>query len=98
MEKRQRRTRAYRAAVILHELLRSADAGHRTALRFVLRRSSWPALLAGLQVQPARAAQPRPSARAPSAARAASGIQNCRERNLHDANACRDNAELRSRP
>lgn len=49
MEKRCQWPRAYRAAVILHELLRSADSGHRTALRFVLRRSSWPALLAGLQ-------------------------------------------------
>ncbi len=52
MEKRSRCPRAYRAAVILHELLRSADSGHRTALRFVLRRSSWPALLAGLRVPP----------------------------------------------
>ena len=43
------RARAYRAAVILHELLRSADSGHRTALRFVLRRASWPGLLADLQ-------------------------------------------------
>jgi GT2 family glycosyltransferase len=49
MEKRQQRPRAYRAAVILHELLRSADPGHRTALRYVLRRSSWPALVRGLR-------------------------------------------------
>jgi hypothetical protein len=40
MEKRRRLPRAYRAAVILHELLRCGDSGHRTALRFVLRRSS----------------------------------------------------------
>ena len=53
MEKRRQWPRAYRAAVVLHELLRSADSGHRTALRFVLRRSSWPALLAGLQAPPA---------------------------------------------
>jgi GT2 family glycosyltransferase len=49
MEKRRQRPRAYRAAVVLHELLRSADPGHRTALRYVLRRSRWPALVAGLQ-------------------------------------------------
>jgi N-acetylglucosaminyl-diphospho-decaprenol L-rhamnosyltransferase len=45
MEKHRRRSRAFRAAVVLHELLRSGDPGHRTALRYVLRRSSWPALL-----------------------------------------------------
>jgi N-acetylglucosaminyl-diphospho-decaprenol L-rhamnosyltransferase len=58
MEKRRRLPRAYRAAVILHELLRCADSGHRTALRFVLRRSSWPALLAGLQDPTARKSAP----------------------------------------
>jgi GT2 family glycosyltransferase len=47
MEKRGRRPGAYRAAVILHELLRSGDPGHRTALRAVLRRSRWPALPGG---------------------------------------------------
>lgn len=41
---------AYRAAVILHELLRSSDPAHRTALRAVLRRSSWPRLLGGVPV------------------------------------------------
>ena len=45
MEKHRRRPRAFRAAVILHELMRSRDPGHRTALRYVLRRSSWPTLL-----------------------------------------------------
>jgi hypothetical protein len=35
--------------VALHELLRSGDPGHRTALRYVLRRSQWPALIASLQ-------------------------------------------------
>jgi GT2 family glycosyltransferase len=63
MEKRRRLPRAYRAAVILHELLRSADSGHRTALRFVLRRSSWPALVAGLQVQRAGQSAPARDAR-----------------------------------
>ena len=71
MEKRRRLPRAYRAAVILHELLRSADSGHRTALRVVLRRSSWPALVAGLQVQ--RAGQSGP-ARDARGGPAASGI------------------------
>jgi GT2 family glycosyltransferase len=44
MEKRTGRAAAYRGAVILYELLRFRDPGHRTALRAVLRRSSWPAL------------------------------------------------------
>jgi GT2 family glycosyltransferase len=47
MEKRSRRPGAYRAAVILHELRRSGDPGHRTALRAVLRRSTWAALPGG---------------------------------------------------
>ena len=49
MEKRRQWPRAYRAAVVLHMLLRSSDSGHRTALRFVLRRSSWPTLGADLK-------------------------------------------------
>ena len=49
MEKRGSYPRAYRAAVILHELLRSHDRGHRTALRWVIRRSRWPALLGDLR-------------------------------------------------
>lgn len=47
MEKNARRPRAYRAAVILHELLRCGDMGHRKALRAVLRRSRWPVLPLG---------------------------------------------------
>ena len=47
MEKLARRPSLYRTAVILHELLRSRDPGHRTALRAVLRRSTWPALPRG---------------------------------------------------
>jgi GT2 family glycosyltransferase len=50
MEKRRQRPRIYRAVVILHELLRSASPGHRTALRYTLHRSSWPALIGSLQV------------------------------------------------
>ena len=34
----------YRLAVVLHELLRSRDRGHRAALRAVVRRSTWPSL------------------------------------------------------
>jgi GT2 family glycosyltransferase len=49
VEKRGRGSAAYRAAVILHELLRSGDPGHRTALRAVLRRSTWPGLQEGLR-------------------------------------------------
>jgi GT2 family glycosyltransferase len=47
MEKHSRCSGVYRAAVILHELLRAKDPIHRPALRAVLRRSSWPALLHG---------------------------------------------------
>ena len=47
MEKHSHWSGAYRAAVILHELLRAKDPIHRPALRAVLRRSSWPALLHG---------------------------------------------------
>jgi GT2 family glycosyltransferase len=35
---------AYRLAVILHELLRSAQPDHRLSLRFLVRRKSWPSL------------------------------------------------------
>ncbi|MCP2031559.1 GT2 family glycosyltransferase [Okibacterium sp. HSC-33S16] len=35
---------AYRLAVILHELLRSTQPDHRLALRFLIRRQSWPSL------------------------------------------------------
>ena len=37
----------FRAAVVLHELLRASDPAHRFALRTVLRRSSWSALPGG---------------------------------------------------
>jgi GT2 family glycosyltransferase len=47
-EKHGRHPVAYRAAVILHELLRSADPVHRSALRLVIRRSSWPRLFTKL--------------------------------------------------
>ena len=60
MEKRGQRPRAFRAAVILHELMRSRDPRHRTALRFVLRRAAWPALIDGLQAPAPRAAQRSP--------------------------------------
>jgi GT2 family glycosyltransferase len=59
IEKHGRNAFAYRAAVILHELLRSADPGHRAALRAVSRRSSWEALIQGSK---ARAPSPPVSA------------------------------------
>jgi GT2 family glycosyltransferase len=71
MEKCGQQPRAYRAAVALHELLRSSDPAHRTALRHVLRRSSWPALVRSLQdpgappVPPASAAATARSCDAP---------------------------------
>jgi GT2 family glycosyltransferase len=45
MEKYARWPGAYRAVVIIHELLRAADPSHRTALHAVLHRATWPALL-----------------------------------------------------
>ena len=50
MKKHAGRLGADPAAVILHELLRSGDPSHRTALRAVLRRSSWPKLLGDVPV------------------------------------------------
>jgi GT2 family glycosyltransferase len=49
MEKRRGRARAFRAAVILGELARSRDPVHRVALRYLLHRSSWPALSDGMR-------------------------------------------------
>ncbi len=73
MEKHRRWPRAYRATVILHELLRSRKAGHRIALRCALRRSSWPKLVADLQVPsgalsavPRDVAEPFPRGSGPS--------------------------------
>jgi GT2 family glycosyltransferase len=51
-EKRSGRTGVYRALVVMHELLRSYDPAHRSALRTVVRRSSWPALLPGPEGRP----------------------------------------------
>jgi GT2 family glycosyltransferase len=45
-----------RAAVFLHELLRSAAPGHRAALRVVSRRSTWEPLISGLKVHSANTA------------------------------------------
>jgi GT2 family glycosyltransferase len=42
--------RAFRAAVLLNELLRSLNPGHRAALRAVARRSAWEPLISGLKV------------------------------------------------
>jgi GT2 family glycosyltransferase len=39
----------YRVALIIAALLRSTDPGHRAALRAILRRSTWSALVSGLQ-------------------------------------------------
>ena len=55
MEKHSHWSGAYRAAVVLHELLRANDPVHRTALRTVLRRSSWAALPHGPSSVPAKA-------------------------------------------
>jgi GT2 family glycosyltransferase len=49
IEKLGYRRRAYRAVIILHELLRATDAGHRAALYAVTRRSTWPQLIAALR-------------------------------------------------
>jgi hypothetical protein len=55
-EKYGKPARIMRAAVLLHELIRSADPGHRAALRAVSRRSAWEPLIAGLKTRPAEAA------------------------------------------
>jgi GT2 family glycosyltransferase len=47
IEKRRRRARLFRAAAILHELMRASDPGHRFALRILLHRSRWSALPGG---------------------------------------------------
>jgi GT2 family glycosyltransferase len=47
MEKHGGQARAFRAAVILGELARSRESVHRIALRYLLRRSSWPTLVDG---------------------------------------------------
>jgi GT2 family glycosyltransferase len=49
MDKHARRPGIYRAAVVLHELLRAVNPGHRAALRAVVNRARWPALSARLR-------------------------------------------------
>jgi GT2 family glycosyltransferase len=49
MEKHHRRPRLYRLAVVLHEMLRAGNSGHRSALLTVLRRSRWDSILRRLQ-------------------------------------------------
>jgi GT2 family glycosyltransferase len=49
IEKRGGNAGAYRGAVILHELLRSADPAHRAALRAVSRRAAWSPLISRLK-------------------------------------------------
>ena len=56
MEKHSNWPLPYRVAVIIAELLRSADPGHRAALRAAVRRSTWSALTASLQNPPAAGA------------------------------------------
>jgi GT2 family glycosyltransferase len=51
IEKHRPGARAYRAAVFLHELLRSSDPVHRQALLAVTRRDSWPSVIASLKGQ-----------------------------------------------
>jgi GT2 family glycosyltransferase len=48
VEKHRRSSRGYRLAVAMHELLRSGDSDHRTALRLVLNKRAWPALVEDL--------------------------------------------------
>jgi GT2 family glycosyltransferase len=50
VEKHGHWPRAFRMAVILHELIRSRNPAHLTALRAVLRRSRWSLLIRDLQV------------------------------------------------
>jgi GT2 family glycosyltransferase len=45
VEKHGSYSRAYRVAVIVAELLRSTDVGHRLALKTIIRRSGWPDLI-----------------------------------------------------
>jgi GT2 family glycosyltransferase len=52
VEKHSKWPLPHRVAVIIAELLRSGDPGHRAALGAVLRRSTWPALTAGLKNPP----------------------------------------------
>ena len=49
MEKHRRWPRLYWLAVVLHELLRSGNSGHRAALLAVLHRSRWDSVLGRLQ-------------------------------------------------
>jgi GT2 family glycosyltransferase len=53
-EKHGKHARAYRAVVILDTLLRSADRGHRLALRTVCRRDSWEPLVSSLKARQAQ--------------------------------------------
>jgi GT2 family glycosyltransferase len=48
-EKHRHPSNVYRLAVALHELLRARDSAHRTALRLVLNRRAWPALVEHLK-------------------------------------------------
>jgi GT2 family glycosyltransferase len=52
----------YRLSVIMCEALRSRDPGHRTALKAVLNRSKWPALMIGLLNPPGGAPRSDPEA------------------------------------
>lgn len=54
-EKHRRSAVLMRAIVALHSLLRSFTPGHRTALRIIVRRSSWGPLIAGLRTRSANA-------------------------------------------
>jgi GT2 family glycosyltransferase len=54
-EKHGKPTGAMRAAVLLHELLRSASGSHRAALLAVSRPSSWAPLLSGLKARSTKA-------------------------------------------
>ena len=49
VEKHRHSPSAYRVAVALHELLRVGDSDHRTALRVVLNKRAWPALVDDLK-------------------------------------------------
>ena len=57
-EKHGKHAGLMRAAVFLHELLRSGDASHRAALLVISRRSTWEPLISGLKTRSAKAATP----------------------------------------
>jgi GT2 family glycosyltransferase len=64
-EKHGKPARSMRAAVFLHELLRSSDPNHRAALRMVTRRSTWDPLISAMKAGPTQTAPAPVSATIP---------------------------------